>query len=57
MVGTAQARLCPPYGFVCKSTSPRKRGEVKKSYVSILTYSKSPGLLSMPTLGGEIQEA
>src|ERR1700742_946622 len=26
-------------------------------HVSIFTYSKSPGLLSMPTLGGEIQEA
>src|SRR5204863_8593945 len=25
--------------------------------VSIFTYSKSPGLLSMPTLGGEIQGA
>src|SRR5918996_3715575 len=25
--------------------------------VSIFTYSKSPGLLSMPTFGGEIQEA
>src|SRR3954447_15129584 len=27
------------------------------AYDSILTYSKSPGLLSMPTFGGEIQEA
>ena len=27
------------------------------THVSIFTYSKSPGLLSMPTLGGEIQEA
>src|SRR6266576_6626662 len=26
-------------------------------HVSIFTYSKSPGLLSIPTLGGEIQEA
>src|SRR5471030_1592143 len=26
-------------------------------HVSIFTYSKSPGLLSMPTLGGEIHEA
>src|SRR4249920_853144 len=26
------------------------------SHVSIFTYSKSPGLLSMPTLGGEIQD-
>ena len=25
--------------------------------VSIFTYSKSPGLLSIPTLGGEIHEA
>src|SRR6266481_2322276 len=29
----------------------------RKPHVSIFTYSKSPGLLSMPTLGGEIQEA
>jgi hypothetical protein len=26
-------------------------------HVSIFTYSKSPGLLSMPTFGGEIQLA
>src|ERR1700675_3654429 len=26
-------------------------------HVSIFTYSKSPGLLSMPTFGGEIQDA
>src|ERR1700755_3519840 len=26
-------------------------------HVSIFTYSKSPGLLSMPTFGAEIQEA
>jgi hypothetical protein len=26
-------------------------------HVSIFTYSKSPGVLSIPTLGGEIQGA
>ena len=26
-------------------------------YAAIFTYSKSPGLLSMPTLGGEIHGA
>ena len=34
-------------------TAPRLRGV----QVSIFTYSKSPGLLSMPTFGGEIQGA
>src|SRR6185312_2766049 len=29
----------------------------ERPHVSIFTYSKSPGLLSMPTLGAEIQEA
>src|SRR5229473_7315185 len=33
---------------------PQKRCE---PHVSIFTYSKSPGLLSMPTLGGEIHGA
>ena len=32
-------------------------GRGKKPHVSIFTYSKSPGLLSMPTFGGEIQDA
>ena len=40
-----------------RSTSPRNAGRGKKDHVSIFTYSKSPGLLSMPTLGGEIQGA
>src|SRR5436190_19550815 len=30
---------------------------VPGNHVSIFTYSKSPGLLSMPTLGGAIQDA
>src|ERR1700716_1733767 len=32
-------------------------GRGEEDHVSIFTYSKSPGLLSMPTLGGEIQLA
>ena len=32
-------------------------GRGKSHHVSIFTYSKSPGLLSMPTLGGEIHGA
>src|SRR5437763_14711622 len=32
-------------------------GRGKKPQVSIFTYSKSPGLLSMPTFGGDIQDA
>src|SRR5262249_61298550 len=32
-------------------------GRGEEAYDSIFTYSKSPGLLSMPTFGGEIQEA
>src|SRR5258708_35929920 len=32
-------------------------GRGKRTHVSIFTYSKSPGLLSMPTLGGEIHGA
>ena len=31
--------------------------DMLSTHVSIFTYSKSPGLLSMPTLGGEIQDA
>ena len=30
---------------------------VRSPYTAIFTYSNSPGLLSIPTLGGEIQEA
>src|ERR1700676_2972434 len=37
---------------------PPPPGEGKsEDHVSIFTYSKSPGLLSIPTLGGEIQLA
>src|SRR6185312_14933149 len=52
MVGT----LC----FAHPTTgSPACAGDdsVTRPHVSIFTYSKSPGLLSMPTLGGEIHEA
>ena len=47
-----------PYPLACASrwraTSPLQ-GEVKKENYAIFTYSNSPGLLSMPTLGGAIQ--
>src|ERR1700761_6111142 len=36
---------------------PGVRRDDNEPHVSIFTYSKSPGLLSMPTLGGEIHEA
>src|SRR6202047_2958571 len=36
---------------------PGFRRDDVSSHVSIFTYSKSPGLLSMPTLGGEIHGA
>ena len=37
--------------------SPQAGRGLREHYVSIFTYSKSPGLLSMPTFGGEIQGA
>ena len=40
-----------------RPTLPRMRGRDKTIYAAIFTYSKSPGLLSMPTFGGEIQPA
>ena len=36
---------------------PGVRRDDTDDHVSIFTYSKSPGLLSMPTFGGEIHEA
>src|SRR5262249_55092611 len=36
---------------------PRVRGDDHNHHVSIFTYSKSPGLLSMPTFGADIHEA
>src|SRR3954451_12719498 len=33
------------------------RNDERRAHDSIFTYSKSPGLLSMPTLGGAIHEA
>src|SRR6185437_8315217 len=49
---------CPSPGSQARSDlSPQRAGRGSKDHVSIFTYSKSPGLLSMPTLGGEIQEA
>ena len=33
------------------------KGRGEESHAAIFTYSKSPGLLSMPTLGGAIQFA
>ena len=46
----------PPLRADLSPQADRLRGEAS-AHVSIFTYSKSPGLLSMPTLGGEIQTA
>jgi len=40
---------------LCVWQRPNDAGE--ETYVSIFTYSKSPGRLSMPTLGGAIHDA
>jgi peptidoglycan/xylan/chitin deacetylase (PgdA/CDA1 family) len=63
------AALCAPHGVdetaICRGAlHVLGRAEAARRtrldgwpHVSIFTYSKSPGLLSMPTLGGEIHEA
>src|SRR4051812_42633898 len=40
-----------------RSCRPGESRDHNDDHVSIFTYSKSPGLLSMPTLGGEIHGA
>src|ERR1700747_3266350 len=64
MVGTALARLCPPTLQLpsrdtdgLRGIGPSVRGDDHSHHVSIFTYSKSPGLLSIPILGAKIQEA
>ena len=45
-------------GAALADDGDRNRGDDRaRDQLSIFTYSKSPGLLSMPTFGGEIQEA
>ena len=48
-------QLKPSRSVLCRHDSFRT-GPIMP-HVSIFTYSKSPGLLSMPTFGGEIQGA
>src|SRR5579883_3083898 len=43
--------------LVMQSGLSPQAGRGEEDHVSIFTYSKSPGLLSMPTLGGAIQLA
>src|SRR5207245_10655968 len=49
--------LYPSAGSQERSDLSPLAGRGEGGHVSIFTYSKSPGLLSMPTLGGAIQGA
>src|SRR5215813_10617862 len=49
--------LYPLTRIAARSDLSPQAGRGEEDHVSIFTYSKSPGLLSMPTLGDEIHGA